>query len=65
MLLLQVLRTMQVVCSCSMPQGTCCFVVEGRGLRSLTADEVEHGIALATERATADDAEAGLNQGLD
>jgi len=62
--LLQVLRTMQVVYSCSMPQSTCCFVVEGRGLRSLTADEVEHGIALATERAIADHAEADGSQHL-
>ena len=51
-LILQVLRTMHVVFSCSMPQSTCCFLVEGGGLRSLTADEVEHGIALATEQAT-------------
>ncbi len=62
--LLQVLRTMQVVYSCSMAQNTCCYVVEGRGLRSLTADQVEHGIALATERAIADHAEAGGYQQL-
>ena len=64
LLRLQVLRTMQVVYSCSMPQSACCFVVEGRGLRSLTADEVDHGIALATERAIADYAEAGGIQQL-
>ena len=50
----QVLRSMQVVFSCSVPQSSCYYVVEGSGLRSLSPEEVQQGTALAAERAAAE-----------
>ena len=61
----QVLRTMQVVFSSSMPQGSCCYVVGNGGLRSLSPEEVERGIALGAERAGAEQAGTGQEQRID
>ena len=54
---LQVLRSMQVVFSCSLPQSSCYYVVESGGLRSLSPEEVQQGIAVAKERAAAEQAD--------
>ena len=54
MLSQQVLRSMQVVFSSYMPQSSCYYVVEGGGLRSISQDDVQQGVALAAERAAAE-----------
>jgi hypothetical protein len=45
---------MQVVFSSHIPQSSCHYVVEGAGLRSISPEDVQQGIASATERAAAE-----------